>query len=97
MLRTIAGDSSLTTVDDKVYAATVKGNCIVHYAYLFPEVMNVLTSEIELHAFEGGPLWIVQDRDNIRVRYLIPRARYESKVAENKVEEKKVEENKVEE
>jgi hypothetical protein len=99
ILRTIAGDitdNPLKTVDDKVYATSVKGNGIVHYAYLFPEVVNVLTSEIELHAFEGGPLWIVQDSDNIRIRYLIPPTHYGNKVKENKVEEKKVENNKVE-
>lgn len=32
---------------------------------------GVLAGEIELHTLEGGPLWIVQDSDNIRVRYLI--------------------------
>jgi len=88
MLRTIAGesiDSSLTTVDDKVYATSVKGNGIVHYAYLFPEVMNALTGEIELHALEGGLLWVVQDSDNRRIRYLIPPARYGNKVKETKL------------
>jgi|SRR5665647_202208 len=77
MVRTIAGDitdSSFTTVDDEVYAISVKGNGTVHFAMGFPEVMNALDNEIELYALVDGPLWIVQDSDNRRIRYLIPPA-----------------------
>ena len=81
MLRTIAGDvtdNSNKTVDDEVYALSVNGSGTVHYAMGFPDVMNALDGEIELYALVGGPLWIVQDSDSRRIRYLIPPAKMEN-------------------
>jgi|SRR5665647_2057769 len=81
MLRTIAGDiiaNSNKTVDDEVHATVVKGTGTVHYAMGFPDVMNALDGEIELYALVGGPLWIVQDSDSRRIRYLIPPAKMEN-------------------
>jgi hypothetical protein len=86
MLRTIASDTtanSLKTVDDEVHATVVKGTGTVHFAMGFPEVMNALDNEIELYALVDGPLWIVQDSDTTRIRYLIPPARYEKKTEDN--------------
>jgi hypothetical protein len=78
MLRTIAGDSAdraHKTVDDEVYALAITGNGTVHYALGFPDVMSVLNGEVELHALIGGPLWVVQEGDNTKLRYLIPPAK----------------------
>jgi hypothetical protein len=86
MLRTIAGDitdRSYKTVDDEVHATVIKGTGIVHFAKGFPEVMNALDNEIELYAQVGGPLWIVQDSDTKRIRYLIHPAIYEKKTEDN--------------
>jgi hypothetical protein len=39
--------------------------------------MGVLNEEIELYALLGGPLWVVQDNDNRKLRYLIPPAKFD--------------------
>lgn len=80
MLRTVAGDSTdraHKTVDDEVHVLSVVGNGTVHYAMGFPDVMGVLNEEIELYALLGGPLWVVQDNESRKLRYLIPPAKFD--------------------
>ena len=85
MLRTIAGDHAeraFKTVDDEVYVTDLKGNGTVHFAMGFPEIMNALTGEIELHALDDGPLpldkgplYIMKNSETVKIRYLIPPAK----------------------
>jgi len=78
MLRTFAEDKeekSYTKLDDEISITDVKGNGTVHFSYLFPDVMNALSGEIELWSIEKGPLYIMQNSENVKIRYLISPAR----------------------
>jgi hypothetical protein len=73
ILTTIASDENDHTRDviEEVILENINGNADIYYYYGFAEVMSVLTGEIDLHALESGPLWIAQDSDTRRIRYLI--------------------------
>jgi hypothetical protein len=51
--------------------ANVNGSGELHYTSGFAEVVNVLSGEIKFYAVDNGPLWIMQDTNRMKLRYLI--------------------------
>jgi hypothetical protein len=49
----------------------INGSGELHYTYGFAEIVNVLSGEIKFYAVDNGPLWIMQDTDQMKLRYLI--------------------------
>lgn len=53
---------------------SIEGSGELHFINDFSNVVNVLSGKIKLYAVNRGALWIMQDTEKIKVRYLIPPA-----------------------
>jgi hypothetical protein len=51
---------------------SIHGTGELHYIFHLPAVVNVLSGEFSFYTTDCGPLWITQDLENIKIRYLIP-------------------------
>lgn len=71
-IKTVAGNEHCKSsiVDDKT-DANVFGCGELHYSSGFAEVINLLSGEIKFYAVDNGPLWIMQDTNRMKIRYLI--------------------------
>jgi hypothetical protein len=70
-IKTVAGsEHSKYKIVDRL-SANVNGSGELHYSSGFAEVINVLSGEIKFYAVENGPLWIMQDTNQMKLRYLI--------------------------
>jgi hypothetical protein len=79
-LETVAGDATdraHKVVIDEIFTDAVSGNGAVHYAMGFPDVMGVLSGDIDLYALANGPLWVSQQNEKFSVRYMVPPANLE--------------------
>jgi len=52
----------------------IKGHGEVRYTSILEDVINVLSGSFKFHTVTAGPLWIMQDTRNTKVRYLVPPA-----------------------
>jgi hypothetical protein len=70
-IKTVAGsEHSKYKIVDRL-SANVNGSGELHYSSGIAEVINVLSGEIKFYAVENGPLWIMQDTNQMKLRYLI--------------------------
>lgn len=54
---------------------SIEGHGELHYDDFLEDVVNVLSpSHFKFYTINCGPLWIMQDTENMKVRYLIPPA-----------------------
>ena len=71
-IRTVTGkEYDKDSAEDCAKNDSIVGNGELYYTTGFAEVMNVLSGEIKFYAVDKGPLWITQDTDKMKVRYLI--------------------------
>lgn len=71
-IRTVTGkEYDKDSAEDCAKNNSIVGNGGLYYTSGFAEVMNVLSGEIKFYAVDKGPLWIMQDTDKMKVRYLI--------------------------
>lgn len=72
-------DKKDTKSDSVMYktciASDIKGHGELHYSSLLEEVIGVLSSDpFKFYTIDCGPLWIMQNTDKTKVRYLVPPA-----------------------
>ena len=71
-IKVVAGNEhSKNSIVDLLQNANVKGSGELHYTSGFAEVVNLLSGEIDFYAVDNGPLWIMQDTNQMKLRYLI--------------------------
>jgi hypothetical protein len=71
-IKTVAGHENLKySIADRILSSNIHGRGELHYSSGFAEVVNVLSGQIKFYAIDNGPLWIMQDTDRMKLRYLI--------------------------
>lgn len=59
------------SITDLLNNANVNGSGELHYTSGFAEVVSVLSGEIKFYAVDNGPLYIMQDINGMKARFLI--------------------------
>jgi hypothetical protein len=66
-----AADTRYATINVNRSNDDVSGHGELHYLFGFDDVVNVLSGKIKFYAVDKGPLWIMQDTNQMKLRYLI--------------------------
>lgn len=97
MLRSTSRDNTefnCKTLVHEAFIENLRGNGTLHCSFCFPEVINVLSGEIDVYALEGGPMWIVQMNEGQIIHYVVLPANISLDELQNEVYEEQQEESK---
>lgn len=77
-IKVVEGNEHINnSIVDCLTNANVRGRGELHYTAGFAEVVGLLSGEIKFYAVDYGPLFIMQDTNQMKLRYLIaPTPRY---------------------